>query len=142
LGTLNKESDQPLGGFPMATRRTPSRIFPKVSTLPRQRTEAAHYLDMYKLTVEKKRIQQELDNINLKQQRLQERLAEIDHQLAGLGDGAEVLREQEGKRYAPASVTARGKQRPTQPMPTSNIYLPERSNRPSQDEYSTVVLDY
>jgi DNA gyrase/topoisomerase IV subunit A len=125
----------------MATRRTPSRIFPKVSTLPRQRTEAAHYLDMYKLTVEKKRIQQELDNINQKQQRLQERLAEIDHQLEGLGDGAEALREQEGRRYIDKSKAAA--QKPTtQPMPTSNIYLPERSNQASQDEYSTVVLDY
>ena len=124
----------------MATRRTPSRIFPKISTLPRQRTEAAQYLDMYKLTVEKKRIQQELDNINQKQQRLQERLAEIDHQLEGLGDGAEVLREQEGKRYS--SIPAKQKQRPNLPMPTSNIYLPERKNQPNQDEYSTVVLDY
>jgi hypothetical protein len=123
----------------MATRRTPSRIFPKVSTLPRQRTEAAHYLDMYKLTVEKKRIQQELENIDQKQQRLQERLAEIDHHLGGLGDGAEALRAKEGKRFQKPESAPR---RPTQPMPTSNVYLPTRSHHPSQDEYSTVVLDY
>jgi hypothetical protein len=124
----------------MATRRTPNRIFPKVSTLPRQHTEAAHYLDMYKLTVEKKRIQQELDNITQKQQRLQERLAEIDHQLEGLGDGADALRDQESKRYSPPP--AQEKRRATLPMPTSNVYLPERRNQPPQDEYSTVVLDY
>ena len=124
----------------MAARRIPSRIFPKVSTLPRQRTEAAHYLDMYKLTIEKKRILQELDNINQKQQRLKERLAEIDHHLEGLNDGAENLREQEGKHYHPA--LPKTNRRSTQPMPTSNVYLPERANRPSQDEYSTVVLDY
>ena len=124
----------------MANRRTPSRIFPKVSTLPRRRTEAAHYLDMYKLTVEKKRIQQELDNINQKQQRLQERLAEIDGQLEGLSDGAETLRQQEGKRYSSKPMPEN--RQPTQPMPTSNIYLPERAVQSSEDNYSTVVLDY
>ena len=124
----------------MAIRRAPGRIFPKVSTLPRQRTEAAHYLDMYKLTVEKKRIQQELDNITQKQQRLQERLAEIDHQLGGLSDGAETLRQQEGERYSPKPEP--GKPRLTQPMPTSNVYLPQRAVQSPKDEYSTVVLDY
>ena len=124
----------------MAIRRTPSRIFPRVSTMPRQQTEAAHYLDMYKLTVEKKRIQQELDSINQKQQRLQERLAEIDQQLEGLGDNAETLRNQAGEHYHPKPKTA--PRRTTQPMPTSNIYLPDRANQPPQDEYSTVVLDY
>ncbi len=124
----------------MATRRIPNRIFPKVSTLPRQRTEAAQYLDMYKLTVEKKRIQQELDNISQKQQCLQERLAEIDHQLGGLSDGAATLRQQEGKRYG--LKPGRNHARPTQPMPTSNIYLPERAVRSAEDDYSTVVLDY
>jgi hypothetical protein len=124
----------------MATKPTPSRMIPRISTLPRQRTEAAHYLDMYKLTVEKKRIHQELDNIHQKRQQLQERLVEIDHQLGGLGQGAEALRDQVGQRYAPRPTPTH--QRPTQPMPTSNIYFPERPAPEAQDDYGTVMLDY
>jgi len=124
----------------MATRRIPSRIFPKISTLPRQRTEASHYLDMYKLTVEKKRIQQELDNINQKQEQLKSRLVEIDQQLQGLNDGAESLRQQASKSYPPNGGNANHP--PTQPMPTSNVYLPNRNAQSSPDDYSTVVLDY
>lgn len=124
----------------MPNNRPPSRIFPKVSTLPRQRTEAAHYLDMYKLTIEKKRIQQELDNISQKQRLLQDRLTEIDDQLGTLNDGAETMRQQDEQHYSakPKSMPPRA----TQPMPTSNIYLPERSTHATPEDYNTVVLDY
>jgi hypothetical protein len=107
----------------MATRRIPSRIFPKISTLPRQRTEASHYLDMYKLTVEKKRIQQELDNINQKQEQLQSRLVEIDQQLQGLSDGAESLRSRRANPILQPRATLTNPA-PSPCPPVMFIYLP------------------
>ncbi|TVP62586.1 MAG: gas vesicle protein [Leptolyngbya sp. LCM1.Bin17] len=122
----------------MTHRRAPSKIYPKVSTMPRQRTEADDYLDMYKLTVEKKRIQQEIDSINQRRQRLLARLADIEQQTEGLGNCAEGLRHQ-------ASATATPKPSPprtSHSIPTSTVYLPDRANPSAPQDYSTVVLDY
>ncbi|NMF85320.1 gas vesicle protein [Nodosilinea sp. P-1105] len=122
----------------MTHKRAPSKIYPKVSTLPRQRTEADHYLDMYKLTVEKKRIQQELENMNQRRQRLLARLADIEQQTEGLGDRAEGSPR-------PASAPATPKQSPlraSHSIPTSAVYLPDRANPSPPQDYSTVVLDY
>lgn len=116
----------------MTSKRAPRRIFPKVSTMPRQQTEAAQYLDMYKLTVEKKRIQQELEYIDERRQRLCDRLAEINQQTEGLDAQATILSQ------------------PTQPIarpqgmnfaPTANVYLPERTTS-APDDYNTLMLDY
>ncbi|PSN13601.1 hypothetical protein C7293_15305 [filamentous cyanobacterium CCT1] len=116
----------------MTSKRAPRRIFPKVSTMPRPQTEAAQYLDMYKLTVEKKRLQQELEYIDERRQRLCDRLAEINQQTENLDAQATVLRQ------------------PTQPIarpqgmsfaPTANVYLPERTTS-APDDYNTLMLDY
>jgi hypothetical protein len=124
----------------MANRRVPSKIFPKVSTLPRQRTEAAHYLDMYKLTVEKKRIQQEIANINQRRQSLEARLLEIDQQLGSLSDGAETIRRREDHHLNQES--GRRPKADAEPMPASNVYWPESRSQNPPDDFSTVVLDY
>jgi len=121
----------------MASKRSPSKIYPRVSTLPRRQTEAAHYLDMYKLTVEKTRIHQELENLEQRRQRLYTRLAEIDQQADGLGQLAGTLRLQDGQRYRPQT---------THPLPTAtptaNVYLPDRQTSDSRSDYSTVLLEY
>jgi hypothetical protein len=124
----------------MANKRPPSKIFPKVSTLPRQRTEAAHYLDMYKLTVEKKRIQQELDNIEQRRQRLQRRLLEIDQHLDSLSHEAETIRQQEDQPFSRGHGPR--PQATAEAMPSSNVYLPERRSHNTAEDFSTVVLDY
>jgi hypothetical protein len=124
----------------MANKRVPSKIFPKVSTLPRQRTEAAHYLDMYKLTVEKKRIQQEINNINQRRQSLEARLLEIDQQLGSLSDGAEAIRQREDQDLNQES--GRRPKSAAEPMPASNVYWPEPRLHQPPDDFSTVVLDY
>jgi hypothetical protein len=62
---------------------------PKISTMPRQKTEAAAYLNLYKLSVEKKRLQYELETIEQRHQKIQKRLAFLDGQVAELEKSAE-----------------------------------------------------
>ncbi len=119
----------------MNSKRAPRRIFPKVSTMPRQATEAAQYLDMYKLTVEKKRLQQELEYIDDRRQRLCERLAEIDQATEQLDTTAIALRQ-------PGQPAAAPKPQGINFAPSTNVYLPERSSRQTPEDYSTLMLDY
>ncbi|MFQ4135438.1 gas vesicle protein GvpV [Nodosilinea sp. PGN35] len=118
----------------MNAKRAPRRIFPKVSTMPRQQTEAAQYLDMYKLTVEKKRLQQELEYIDERRQRLCDRLAEIDQATEGLDAQATSLRQ---KTPTPAAARPQS----AHFAPSANVYLPERSSQAPED-YNTLMLDY
>lgn len=124
----------------MHPRRIQGKILPKISTMPRQPTEAAHYLDMYKLTVEKKRLQQELQSLEERSQRIQQRLSEIDAHTLDLEDSAHQLRE--GNEFMlPAE-------------PSSKVYLPtyrteSSSGNPgksrsesSADEFNMLYLEY
>lgn len=115
----------------MYPHRSPSQIQPKISTLPRQQSEAAQYLDMYKLTIEKKRLQQELIALEQHRIRLEARLAKINHQVETLEVGAHQLRG--------ASPVRRGAIGDFQP--TSNVYPPTPQGH-SEDDFSTVLLEY
>jgi predicted nucleic acid-binding Zn-ribbon protein len=77
-------------------RRTPHKgnIRPKISTMPRQQSEAAALLDVYKLVVEKKRLQQELKSLEERQQQICTRIAIIDQRTAELEATVQKLREQ------------------------------------------------
>lgn len=119
----------------MSIKRAPRRIFPKVSTMPRPATEAAQYLDLYKLTVEKTRLEQELEYIDSRRQQLCDRLAEINQETANLGDTATNLRQ-------PTQSPAAAKPQGATFAPSANVYLPERNNRQAPDDYNTVMLDY
>jgi hypothetical protein len=57
---------------------------PKFSSMPRQKTEAAAYLNLYKLSVEKKRLERELETIDVRRSRIQKRLAFLNSQVAEL----------------------------------------------------------
>jgi hypothetical protein len=120
----------------MANQRPPSKIHPKVSTLPRQRTEAAHYLDLYKLTVEKKRIQQELENLEQRRARLYARLAEIDQEADRLNGLAGTIRIQDSQRLG-----ANGPRPDATATPSSNVFVPERPSA-TQGDFNTVLLEY
>lgn len=118
------------------SQRPPSRIHPKVSTLPRQRTEAAHYLDLYKLTVEKKRIQQEIDNLEKRRERLYARLAEIDQEADRLNGLAGTIRIQDSQRFGTNSANS-----VATATPSSNVFVPERPSS-TQGDFNTVLLEY
>ncbi|MBE9136541.1 gas vesicle protein [Nodosilinea sp. LEGE 07088] len=119
----------------MTNKRAPRRIFPKVSTMPRQATEATHYLDMYKLTIEKRRLEQELEYIDERRQRLCDRLAEINQETEGLDAQATNLRQ-------PAPKPGTAKPQGVNFAPNANVYLPERNSRQAPEDYSTLMLDY
>ncbi|WP_017299496.1 hypothetical protein [Nodosilinea nodulosa] len=119
----------------MNSKRAPRRIFPKVSTMPRPATEAAQYLDMYKLTVEKTRLQQELEYIDGRRQQLCDRLAEIEQETQALDAKAVNLRP-------PSHPTAAPKPQGMNFAPSANVYLPERNSRQAPDDYNTLMLDY
>lgn len=71
-------------------RPTPStEARPKVSTMPRPQTEASAYLNLYKLSIEKKRLQYELDAIEQRQRRIQKRLSFLDSQVAEMQNAAD-----------------------------------------------------
>ena len=119
----------------MSIKRAPRRSFPKISTMPRPATEAAQYLDMYKLTVEKTRLEQELEYIDSRRQQLCDRLAEITQETAKLD--------------ATATNLGRSNQLPTASKPqglnfapSANVYLPERNSRQAPQDYNTLTLDY
>lgn len=73
-------------------------IRPKFSSMPRQQSEAAAFLDSYKLTVEKKRLQQELDSLNQRRDQIMQRLAVIDHTVEGLDDHAQTYRRRDANQ--------------------------------------------
>jgi chromosome segregation ATPase len=72
----------------------PRRIQPKISTVPRSKSEAAVFLDIYKLVIEKKRLQQELERLDRRQQQILDRLLILEAQVAELEQTAHHLREE------------------------------------------------
>lgn len=119
----------------MASKRAPRRSFPKISTMPRPATEAAQYLDMYKLTVEKTRLQQELEYIEGRRQQLCDRLAEIEQETQALDAKAAILSH-------PAQPSTATQPQGMNFAPSANVYLPERNSRQAPEDYSTLMLDY
>jgi len=62
--------------------------------MPRQKTEAAAFLDLYKLVIEKKRLQQELQSLAQRRQQITNRLAVLDSQVAELENDVQQMREE------------------------------------------------
>ena len=101
------------------------QIRPKFSSMPRQQSEAAAFLDSYKLTVEKKRLQQELNSLNQRRDQILQRLAAIDRTVDNLDDHAKKWRT----NYATGD---RSRTAPSVSTPT---------NQPSAD-IKTLFVDY
>jgi chromosome segregation ATPase len=78
------------------------RILPKISTMPRQATEAAAYLDIYKLVIEKKRLQQELGGIDERRHQISDRLTQLETQIAQLEQSAHQARDADPVNPSPA----------------------------------------
>ncbi|CBN55885.1 MULTISPECIES: hypothetical protein [Kamptonema] len=65
----------------MSFLRARGTIRPKISTMPRPKTEASMQLELYKLAMEKQRIQQELRVLEQRKQQLQERLIIVNNEV-------------------------------------------------------------
>ena len=93
--------------------------------MPRQGSEAAQYLDIYKLTVEKKRLQAQLADLDQRRHRIQARLAELNAQTTDLEQGAQQLRQSSGAA-----------------APSSMVFPPGYDDSPEGEHFDTVTLDY
>ncbi|HLO51622.1 MAG TPA: hypothetical protein VK211_24625 [Kamptonema sp.] len=65
----------------MSFLRSRGKIAPKISTMPRPKTEASMQLELYKLAMEKQRIQQELCHLEQRKQQLQLRLIVVNKEI-------------------------------------------------------------
>jgi hypothetical protein len=94
-GTLSKTPHCTLYTSPTMNRHsTRGVIRPKISTMPRQKSEPAAFLNIYKLEIEKKRLQEELHNIEERRGQIIQRLLLIDQQVAGLEGSVQSMRQQ------------------------------------------------
>lgn len=72
----------------------------KLSSMPRQKTESAAYLNLYKLSVEKKRLEHELETIEVRRSRIQKRLAFLNSQVAELDRNAQKNKKDNPSEHA------------------------------------------
>ncbi|MDX2244018.1 MAG: hypothetical protein NW224_25355 [Leptolyngbyaceae cyanobacterium bins.302] len=78
----------------MRPHRSQSPIRPQISTMPRPQTEAAAYLNIYKLVTERKRLEQELELLNQRRDRISQRLEVLQQQTSALEDSVHQIRDQ------------------------------------------------
>ncbi|MEN9231296.1 MAG: hypothetical protein Q6L68_10345 [Thermostichus sp. DG02_5_bins_236] len=82
----------------MSLPRVPrSRPRPKLRSIPRRKTESALYAEMQQLTVEKQRLNQELESIQERQGQIHTRLQEIDQAMQKLKQDAAIFADAEAK---------------------------------------------
>lgn len=89
----------------MSFLRARGTIIPKISTMPRPKTEASMQLELYKLATEKQRIQQELRFLEQRKQQLQERLILVNKEV--LETEKKTMELRRGVADAPQIVTAK-----------------------------------
>lgn len=66
-----------------------AKIQPKISSMPRQQTDSSAYLDLYKLSIEKSRLQQELDTMERRSQEIQKHMVVLEQHMARLQQNGE-----------------------------------------------------
>ena len=93
--------------------------------MPRQASEAAAHLEMYKLLVEKKRLQQELETIEQRQRQILERLTVLQTEVTELEQSAQALGGSTNKVPPHAKSAPRGSSQPA-----------------NQEEFNTLLLEY
>lgn len=114
--------------------RPPAKHF---STMPRIKSEANTYLDLYKLQLEKQRLSCKLRGIEQQTIQIQTRLAQIDVEMGSLQ--AEV--KQAGQlASAPGSMTPAARPRSTQTRSGPQSLLPQTPDTPSN--FQTLFVEY
>ncbi|OCQ99695.1 hypothetical protein BCD67_14885 [Oscillatoriales cyanobacterium USR001] len=97
----------------MSFLRARGTIRPKISTMPRPKTEASMQLELYKLATEKQRIQQELRVLEQRKQLLQERLTVVNNEVSDVEQKVIELRRglpnDMGQYLSPKRITGNKK---------------------------------
>jgi hypothetical protein len=115
------------GELPMYQRSARGQIRPKISTMPRQQSEATAFLDIYKLVIEKKRLQQELQGMDQRRQQIVDRLVMLETQVSTLEKTAQQFRSAETQS----------------PLPTLQKAFSKRSEpAPPSETLETLFLEY
>ncbi|MGP1387471.1 MAG: hypothetical protein ACTS2F_28175 [Thainema sp.] len=126
----------------MYPRSPRGRILPKISTMPRQASEATSYLELHKLVIEKRRLQQELEAIEQRKQQIYVRLETLTAHIDHLKDAAEQLGQASDAALADVHSALPSRREPYTPSIASSA-SPQPGN-PNQDSspYDMVFLDY
>lgn len=74
-------------------------IHPKISSMPRKQSEATTHLEIYKMSVEKNRLQQELETLKNREKQIIKRLTEIEEDTKALV--SQVHSPQDSKTASP-----------------------------------------
>jgi predicted nucleic acid-binding Zn-ribbon protein len=86
--------------------RSQPAILPKISTMPRQKTEATLYRSLYQLAVEKKRLQEELVSLGQRLETVTQRLEQIENQIQGLETDVKQIAQPKSPETKPAQPPA------------------------------------
>jgi chromosome segregation ATPase len=105
------------------------RIQPKLSAIPRRKSEDGIYRSLYQLSVEKKRLQEELADLQERSEVIQKRLSTIEDQLGSLETDVKKL----GDRAESKSAT-----NPVQNNPQKPPETPSKSD----SDMNTFMVDY
>lgn len=79
-------------------------MHPKISSMPRKQSEATTHLELYKMSVEKNRLQQELENLKNREKQIQKRLNEIEEHTEHL---LSKVKDDSSSRTSPPYSTVR-----------------------------------
>lgn len=113
--------------------------------MPRQASEASSYLDLHKLVIEKRRLQQELEAIEQRKQQIDDRLEMLTTQIDALKETAEQLGQASDAKLADMrSVLPPRRSSHRLSTSSSSQALPASSTHPNQntEPYDMVFLDY
>lgn len=114
--------------------RRQRRIQPKLSAIPRRKSEDGIYRSLYQLSVEKKRLQQELADLQDRSEVIQQRLSMIEEQLGKLEGDVKQL----GDRGESQSAVRPPKNQ------NKNKHSENRPETPSKSDadMNTFMVDY
>ncbi|MGB3513027.1 MAG: hypothetical protein WBA93_28205 [Microcoleaceae cyanobacterium] len=106
------------------------KIPPKISSMPRKRSEATTYLTVYKNVVEKERLQKELQNLERRCHQIKERLAILDEQT-----NKELNNQlQQPIKSNNVNINKLTNKKPEKPQARKSI--------PQQSKFQTITLGY
>ncbi|MGC9526933.1 MAG: sugar ABC transporter ATP-binding protein [Limnospira sp.] len=110
--------------------RRQRRIQPKLSTIPRRQSEVNLYRSLYQLSVEKKRLQQELADLQDRSEVIQQRLSNIEGKLGQL--------EADVKQLGDRGESQSAIHPPKTQNPETRSQIPSKSD----SDMNTFTVDY
>jgi len=118
----------------MYPRQSRGAIRPKVSTMPRQHSPANAHLEVYKLTVEKSRLLQELKSLETRKRQIEQRVRQIDQQTERILNAEPTAGDAD-----PATLAAESRRATTKPRLRAR---PDAAAEPPTVAYESIDIEY